>query len=296
APGHHDLGRVLGTSLERDPREERLFAPRLPVNEIGERDLARLPGDEPGVPDPKRDAEPPLGHLLGREVEAESTLGVGPDRGLATPCRRRWGRAPDRTLDGDCGALDGLAALELDHSPREGSIFTGPDAPRRRRRTDAEQAGQHGRRRQGTDSGPTGHGCQPSPASVVDRTPDPRNRHGRCPRPPDHRPGRVPPRLEAANPPPPGPSVDSDPAVRDHKAGTSGLPGFPGWLLIRTEDAYKVVLSVERSHTIGRLSCRATVARRTRARSRSRLVSSGTGEARTKGGDRVCSDNQGRLA
>src|SRR5262249_2230580 len=72
--------------------------------------------------------------------------------------------------------------------------------------------------------------------------------------------------------------------------------GFPDWWLIGADRPYKVILSVGRPHTIGPLSYRATVARWTRARSRSRLVSGGTGEARTKGGDRVCSDNQGRLA
>ena len=67
-------------------------------------------------------------------------------------------------------------------------------------------------------------------------------------------------------------------------------------LLIWNGLAAKLNVSFRAEHTLGRLSDRATVARRTRARNRPRLDSRGIGVARTKGGDRVCSDNQGRLA
>jgi hypothetical protein len=67
-------------------------------------------------------------------------------------------------------------------------------------------------------------------------------------------------------------------------------------LLLRRLLMATVNMSVRASHTLGRLSGRATVARWTRARDRPRLDSRGIGVARTKGGDRVCSDNQERLA
>jgi len=61
-----------------------------------------------------------------------------------------------------------------------------------------------------------------------------------------------------------------------------------------------VTLSVEtETHPSADFRVRAyTVARRTRARTRLEAGPSGWPfwEARTKGGDRVCSDNQGRLA
>ena len=66
-----------------------------------------------------------------------------------------------------------------------------------------------------------------------------------------------------------------------------------GCLLIRDGLVDKFNMSFRAEHTLGRLSGRATVARRTRARNRPRLDSRGIGVARTKGGDRVCSDNQG---
>src|SRR3954466_2503671 len=71
---------------------------------------------------------------------------------------------------------------------------------------------------------------------------------------------------------------------------------LPACLLIPDASLAKVTLSFRARHTLGRLSDRATVARWTRARTRARLDSRGAGVARTKGGDRVCSDNQGRLA
>src|SRR5262249_19762634 len=119
--GHHDLPCVFQSSLKRYRREERFLTPRLPANDVDERDFARLPADEAGLADTHPNAEPLLGHLFGREAEAEPTVGVGPDHALPGPWRQRPRvRSSDRTLQYDLGTLDRLAGLALDHLTRVG--------------------------------------------------------------------------------------------------------------------------------------------------------------------------------
>ena len=50
--GDHDLPRVLNALLERDCREEGLFAPRSAADEFRERDFVALTVNESRMPDP----------------------------------------------------------------------------------------------------------------------------------------------------------------------------------------------------------------------------------------------------
>ena len=86
------------------------------------------------------------------------------------------------------------------------------------------------------------------------------------------------------------------PPARLRKPDRPGPRSFPGGLLIGEGRLDKVTLSVERSHTSADFRVVLPWHDGLEPVSGSRLVSGGIGEARTKGGDRVCSDNQGRLA
>ena len=127
APGHHDLAGVLESSLERDRREKGRLAPCLPADQVGERNLARFPGNELGMADPQRDKESRLGHLFGRKLDAESPLSVGPNDARAGPSRRRpRRRATDGTLQKDLGAPTGLPVSRSMTWPENATSPPGP--------------------------------------------------------------------------------------------------------------------------------------------------------------------------
>ena len=182
APGHHDLAGVLESSLERDRREKGRLAPCLLADQVGERNLARFPGNELGMADPQRDKESRLGHLFGRKLDAESPLSVGPNDARAGPSRRRpRRRATDRTLQKDLGAPDRLAGLALNDLARECDVSTRTDVRCRRGRAGEQQASQHDRRPHDTDGGPARLGSQRFISAEIARAPDLCVPHGRSP-------------------------------------------------------------------------------------------------------------------
>ena len=126
-PGHHDLAGVLESSLERDRREKGRFAPCLRVDKLGERNLARFPGNEVGMADPQRNKKSRLRHLFGRKLDAESPLFVGPNDARAVQAGGiRRVRATDGTLQKDLGAPTGLPVSRSMTWPENATSPPGP--------------------------------------------------------------------------------------------------------------------------------------------------------------------------
>ena len=98
-----------------------------PANHLGERDTQRFPGDEPGMPDAQDEAQPPLGHLIGRKLSRNRPSASVRIVRLAHPGRKLPRVATpgiDRT-DHDRGAFHGLPGLHIDHAARERHALAG---------------------------------------------------------------------------------------------------------------------------------------------------------------------------